>query len=641
MQMLFSRTTLVTIFSCIVSGLILGLSQPLYMPTLSVDMHQQQAWLGLLAFVGYVPLFLVIARSNLKATFIIAFLTITWQHTVVLYWIYIALHVHGHIAPVAASVITLLLPMILALMGSVFITLGRFLSLRFNISFLVIAPFALCAAEYFRNFYLFGGFPWGNVGYSIGRIDQILQVASLVGVYGLVFLVGASNAFFALAFVNRTTKNAYFYGAASILLIFGAFGYGAMRLKSGEHDFAPIMRIALLQGNISQEIKSQGRLHAKEILDVYLGLHQKAKGEGAELIIWPESAYPRMLDEEIKDLPILADYQVATVLGASVFGDNPDGKSYHAHNSALLIDYNGNVVKRYDKSHLVPFGEYVPWPMGGMVDKVVPGLGAFRPGTDFKPQQMPIALGKTISVGATVCYEGIFPEISRTYAAHGAELLINLTNDAWYGKSSAPYQHLLMYKLRSAESGLPFVRATNSGISAWVDSFGRLHKPLGLFERGLVFADVPLLKQATVYVVIGDIVPIFCLLLLIVAYIAAVLPIHSFIRLRQWGKLATILGLSAIAVSSHIYFTSERFLTDESARTKSLIIFLLCLLLMIGLLSKTKRSRSILMVSSVAIAFCSVLLAIFESPYFLLGLIFGLLIYLLAFRIKKSEKPVQ
>jgi predicted amidohydrolase len=344
-----------------------------------------------------------------------------------------------------------------------------------------------------------------------------------------------------------------------------------------------------------------------------------------------------LLDESITGLKIIAEQQVPTIIGASVYGENEEASSYHAHNSAFLLNSNGEVTKRYDKSHLVPFGEYVPWPMSGIVGKIVPGLGAFRPGILFEPQTININLTEKILVGTTVCYEGIFPEISRAYAKNGAELLVNLTNDAWYGVSSAPFQHLLMYKMRSAESGLPFIRATNSGITAWIDAYGNLHERLGLFERGLIVDDIPLVKKTTLYVKLGDIMPIFSLLFIILGYIGSIVPIHVYIRTRQYKKLFIVLVLFAFAFLAHMYFQREVFLTDESSRTKSLIISLFCLLFMLGLLSKSRRARTVLSISSGVIIFCSVILAIFQSVYFLLGGLFGLLIYLLALRMKEKS----
>jgi apolipoprotein N-acyltransferase len=614
------------------SGLFLGMAQPFY--TDSWPLANQNI-LGLLGFVGYVPLLLILEEQNLKNVFKRTFVAVLVQYSISLYWIYIAVHVHGHVPPIPASLITLALAAILALKAGLFFTLGSFLSNRYNISFLWIFPLVICAVEYFKNFYLFGGFPWGNVGYSVGRIDEILQVASLVGVYGLVFLVGAVNALFAKSLMPKAKRLVYF--SLGIALIVSAYGFGALRLYGGQNEFSRKIPVAMLQGNIPQEVKSQGRLYANDILDIYKKLQSEAKAMGAKLVIWPESAYPRMLDENVQEV---LEVEVASIVGATVFGEDKNG--YHAHNSALLIDYLGHVVKRYDKSHLVPFGEYVPWPFSGVVDKIVPGMGAFLPGIEYVPEKLSLGPADQLMVGTTICYEGIFPEISRAYAKLGASLLVNITNDAWYGRSSAPFQHLLMYRMRSVESGLTFVRATNSGVSAWIDVYGRIHSPTKLFERQMILAQIPLLKKNTLYLIIGDVFAQISILLLLVSYIFAIIPIHKFVLERRYLKLLLVFFLSAVVVASTFYYSDARFLTDESARTKILFIFLLCLLLMVGLLTKGPRSRSVLITCATILVILCGLLAIFESLYFLVGVLLGLLIYLLAFRmnLKPTEKKL-
>jgi apolipoprotein N-acyltransferase len=624
---------------CAISGLFLGLSQPFYMPAIFGEMDWSS--LGLLAFIGYVPLFYIIEKSELKTTFLASFFTLTLQYTIILYWIFIALYVHGEIPSIFAALITLLLPMLLALKGSVFFTIGRFLSARFNFSFYVCAPFALCAADYFRNFYIFGGFPWGNAGYSIGRIDQILQLGSLVGLYGLVFFVGLINAIICIVIKERGNKKSYFYMATAFFLVFGSFIYGAIRLHNGMNEFAPSIRVAFLQGNISQGVKSESGFHANDILDIYFKLQRQAKEKGAELIIWPESAYPKMLDENISDLKLDFDLRVASVIGAIVYGLEPSGKGYQIRNSALLVNPEGQVVKRYDKSHLVPFGEYVPWPMSGIVNQIVPNMGAFKPGRDFTPQNLALNDYEKISIGTTICYEGIFPEITRAYAKNGASLLVNLTNDAWYGRSSAPFQHFLMYRMRSVETGLTFLRATNTGVTGWVDPYGRVHKKLGLFERGLMIDDVPILKKATLYVAVGDFIGIISLLGISIGYIFSMFPIHNFIKRRQWGKIGLILIFFTFAISSYFYYSDPQFLMDESANTKILFIFIFCLFFLKSILSKPERSWTIFYVCIIVLVFTYVSLLVFESTYFLGVLIFGLLLYLLSLRIKVDAKLVK
>ncbi len=633
-----NRKLIQSMFWCLLSALLLGISQPLYMPELFS--HPWSSWCGLFALIAYVPFFLTVRDKNLKTVFGLSFLTMTAQFSVVLFWIYIAVHVYGHVEPLSASAITLMLPMILATMGSVFFTIARFLSIHYRLSFIYFAPVALCAAEYFRNYHLFGGFPWGNVGYSLGRIPEFLQLSSLVGVYGVVFFVGAVNALLAKGMLS-TKLQRYKLFLASFLLVGLSFLYGSIRLKSAETDFAPSIRVAMLQGNIPQEVKSSARLFAEDIIEIYEELHERAKAEEAQLIVWPESVYPQAVYQK-KPTLALKPTSIASVIGATTYDvDYEEGQSFY-QNSALIFDYQGKIIDRYDKSHLVPFGEYVPWPMSKMVDKIVPGLGAFKPGISFTPVELALGRGKSVAIGTTVCYEGIFPEISRAYANNGAKLLVNLTNDAWYGFSSAPYQHLLMYQVRSAESGRPYVRATNSGISAWVDAYGRLHEHLPLFVRDVLVADVPLVNKSTIYLIIGDIVPIACLLFLLIAFINALLPLLEMFKERRVKDLAIVAFFVAIAISSQWYFSDARFMAVESARTKNLWIIIFSMMLMVACLRKSKRSQGFLISVGSITAVVSLLLAYFESPAFLAGLLISVLIYLLAFRMSKAtltQKP--
>jgi apolipoprotein N-acyltransferase len=415
------------------------------------------------------------------------------------------------------------------------------------------------------------------------------------------------------------------------------YGFGYVRLHNANHVLASHLRVALLQGNIEQEMKSHARLYASDIIDIYKGLFEESINQGAELIVWPESAYPRIVRENITNFPMDFVTQAATIIGGVAYGEDANSGHDYVRNAAFILDHQGQVIKRYDKSHLVPFGEYVPWPLTQVVQKIVPGIGAFLPGVSY--DVVPLALNptKVVKVGVTICYEGIFPEISRAYRLKSAELLINITNDAWYGRSSAPYQHLQMYRLRSVETGLPFLRATNSGISATIDSYGRVKQKLGLFERGLMVDDIRLTKKPTLYALLGDVIPIICLILLLVFYVAAIVPIHKFIREKNFKKIGIVCSLMLIPFAGELYFSNPRFMTDESARTKSFLISIAAVLLMIGFLQRTKRTKTILTICGLITIVASLGLVWLDSYWFLLGALVGLLIYLVALSIRASE----
>lgn len=620
---------MISLLWSILSAILLGFAQVCYMPILFGDVGAYQQYLGLLGFIGYVPLFLLLDLKPLKKVWAWSFLSLSLQYTIILYWLYIPLNVYGHLPPLIASLITLLLPLLLALKISVFLTIGHFIKDRYGISFFIMAPIALCAGEYFRNFYIFGGFPWGNVAYGVTRIDELLQVASIFGTYGIVFFVAVINALIALSI--KTKRIIYILIAISLFSIW--FIYGYIRLNHS-YDIAPSLRIGLLQGNIEQEMKSHARHYASEIIAIYQDLFEVVIKEGAEIVIWPESAYPRIVHENIKSLPIDFMAQAANVIGAVAYGEDVNSGDDYVRNAAFILDHEGKVIKRYDKSHLVPFGEYVPWPLSKVVAKIVPGLGAFLPGTHYDTISLPLSPTKTVKLGVTICYEGIFPEISRSYSQKNAELLVNITNDAWYGYSSAPYQHLAMYRLRAVETGLSFLRATNSGISASIDPYGRLRKILGLFERGWIIDDIRLIAKPTLYSRWGDIIPIICLVILLLCYIISLIPIHKFIKAKNIKNIAIVILFIFIPLIAHTYFTQERFITDESARTKIFLIFLASLLFMIGFLQRTKRTKIMLLMIGILTLVVSLALVYVDSYGFLWGALIGVLLSLLGFSIR-------
>lgn len=615
----------------------LALSQPFYIPD-AWFLFDNIKYLGLLSLVGYVPFFLWIKDKSIKETFWWSLLCVSLYFSIVLYWLYIALTVHGGVSPAISALITYMPPLILAIKTALALCLARFISLHFGFSFLWIMPVAICAVEYFRNYFLLGGFPWGNLGYSLGQVDEFLQLASVFGVYGLVFFVVVINALITWAL----TKNHYVKSlkilAIPVLLCAAVFLGGSFRISAGKNEFAPSIRVAMLQGNIAQEVKGVPA-RRQSVLETYQELSERAQSLGADLIVWPETAYPTFLDENASEIIDTGSKNVASIVGAAAYGDGQGSHSgVHYHNSAFHLDYLGHVVKRYDKSHLVPFGEYVPWPFSGLVDKVVPGIGAWRPGNDLHPLNLEIAPNRFLSVGTSICYEGIFPEISRAFAKQGASLLVNLTNDAWYDRSSAPFQHFMMYRLRAVETGRPFVRATNSGISGWIDAFGRVNHKSHLFVEDLIIDDVPLLTRSTIYVVVGDVVAVMSILILVLGFMAAVVPIHRYVMERAWGKLLFLFILLSVALIGYFYYSQEIFDYDESASTKKLLIYTFCLMLMVGGLHTGPRAAQVLRIFAISMFIISFLFTVLESPVFLVGALLSILIYYLAFRMKARLK---
>ncbi|MES2504599.1 MAG: apolipoprotein N-acyltransferase [Myxococcota bacterium] len=522
--------------------------------------------LGFLVLVGYVPLILATHRLPPGKVFKLVFAATVAQYLATLYWLTITMNVFAHLPWVVSWFALFLLTMLIACYLAGAAALARYLSIRLGWSYFALFPVTLCVTEYLRDYGFIGSFPWGASAYSLLSVPVLLQGASVGGVFGLVFYVGLVNAGIASVIVRRKMC----WGALFVSVALVA--YGLSRLWSYQPETQKNVKVALLQGNIEQGIKNHAPQYGDEILERYSNLQNKAVSLGAQIVIWPESSYPYRLDMQrpiLNNLGTLAPVNIISALGTDAQRD--------FYNTAYVLDQSGTILGRFDKNYLVPFGEYVPWPFGYVVEKIVPNLGSFARSGGFKT-----VMADGIPLAVTICYEGVFPVIGRAFVAEGAELLINVTNDAWYGVSAGPYQHLGMYQMRSVEVGRSYARATNTGVSAWVDSRGFIHQPTNLYEEALVLAEVPLSKEITIYQQVGDIFPLSCLAILLIGLIISRRPSTK----GQWAM--ALIGL-AIILTSHGYFAGDKKAFDESAYTKDSLFIILGLL--IGLRVFTDRRK--------------------------------------------------
>lgn len=377
-------------------------------------------------------------------------------------------------------------------------------------------------AEWLRSWVL-TGFPWNLIGSVWSFSDIMLQPAALGGVW----LLSALTLLAAMAPATLTDggrggdedgrRHSRVTLAAYGLLLLAAAG-GALRLGSAPppgEPAVPDLRLRIVQPNIAQETKWQRELRLQHLRD-QATLSMAPGWEDITHVIWPETAVPFLLDRDsdlLAELGQLARPETVFLFGAPVRdggeedrGD-PDSLVY---NSVLALRQSGQLAARYDKFHLVPFGEYVPF--RGLLDmaKVTAGRRDFTPGPGLRTLQLP----GLPTVGPLVCYEVIFS--GRVVAEERPNWLLNLTNDAWFGTSSGPYQHFAAARLRAVEEGLPLVRAANTGISAVVDPYGRTVARLGLNAKGTVDAALPEPLPATPYATLGRwiLLPLIVLLLI-------------------------------------------------------------------------------------------------------------------------------
>ncbi len=360
---------------------------------------------------------------------------------------------------------------------------------------LAAAPALWVAGEWVRG-WLMGGFPWGLIGYSQYSVLPVIQVAELTGVYGVSFVVVAVNA--AIAGMLVLPRRRALAGAvASGFLLAAALIFGLARLGAP----SPPAResLVVLQPSIEQALKWDPA-HETTTLATYLDLTRRAAGERPSLIVWPETASPTLFRRDADLQRVLAD--ISTASGASILVgsiDVSDSPPVRYYNTAFLLTGRG-IVGRYDKMHLVPFGEYVP--LSRLIG-FVRGWAEFI--ADLEPGPGPVVFpGPPAPFGVIICYEGIFPELVRAFVRGGARFMVNMTNDAWFGRTSGPLQHLAMYPLRAVEHRVAIARAANTGVSAFIAPTGRIVREAALFERGVLTDALPLRGGVTLYTRLGD-----------------------------------------------------------------------------------------------------------------------------------------
>jgi apolipoprotein N-acyltransferase len=361
---------------------------------------------------------------------------------------------------------------------------------------LAAAPFLLIAAEWGRG-HLLGGFPWGALGYSQSARLPVIQIAELGGVYAVGFVLMAGNAAVA-GCLTLPLRRGVAVLAAAFVLIAATLAFGSARLARMPETAGAV--VAIMQPSIEQPLKWDERYTART-LDVYFGLTGALTPGDVALVVWPETSAPTLLRRDpglVRALQALAGRVRAPILVGSV-DVVAEGPPPRIRNTAFLLSERG-IEGRYDKMHLVPFGEYVPLP--GVIG-FVRGWAEFI--SEMEPGSRAVVFpGPPAPFGVVICYEGIFPELFREFVRRGARLMINMTNDAWFGRTEGPLQHLAMYSFRAVEHRLSIVRSANTGVSAFIAPTGRIGRRLGLFERGMLVDTVRLSSTETVYTRFGD-----------------------------------------------------------------------------------------------------------------------------------------
>lgn len=459
-----------------------------------------------IAWVALVPLLLALEGKSPRQAFGWGYLCGMVHFLTTLYWIRHVIYYYGGLpAPVAIGVLVLLCGY-LALYPAVFAWTAQRWTGRHRLWVLGL-PAVWVTLEWIRA-HAVTGFPWANLGYTQTRFTTLVQVADVTGVYGVSWLVVLSST----VLVSVIRRRPSWVGVGVLVAsLAGALVYGAWRLDVVRETMAGVKpwTVAVVQGNIDQSVKWDPAFQ-QETLRRYRELCLEAVGQNPapDLIVWPETAAPffyghepkltRQLNEMLQEIgrPVLFGSPAMTRVEGEV----------RLQNRAYLVDAGGMIQGFYAKQHLVPFGEYVPLQkLLFFVQRLVQAAGDFVPGNDMSP----LVWGDR-KLGVLICYEGIFPALARAEVQKGASSLVVITNDAWYGTTSAPYQHLEMARWRAIEFRTPVIRAANTGVSAIFDSTGSECGRIPLNVAGQLVCSVRSGVMETLYGLWGDVFAWLC-----------------------------------------------------------------------------------------------------------------------------------
>ncbi len=482
--------------------------------------------LSLFSWFALVPMLFALRGLSVKDSFLIGLLTGFVHYLSLVYWLAYTMHAYGRLPMFLSIPVLLLLAFYLALYMGAFCASVAGLCLK-PASCIFLIPVFWISFEYLRTF-LFSGFPWELLGYSQHSNLTLIQVADLFGVYGLSFLIALSNAViylflqfvFRLEYRNTPVSSRLAVGSILIftLLFCCVWFYGKWRIQSFENLIpkSPSIKVSVIQGNIDQSVKWDPRFR-KTTTDTYIDLSVKAGKEHPDLIVWPETSTPFyfLQEEGLTEKVLEAIHTTGTYFLVGSPAINFSGKDSGYHNRAYLIGPDKRLYGTYDKTHLVPFGEYVPLKKWfPFLEKVVQEAGNFIPGE----KSIPIKWNQ-YRLGLQICFEAIFPDISRAMVQNNADLLVNITNDAWFGRTSAPYQHFSMAVFRAVENRRALVRSANTGISGFIDPMGRIIETTPLFKKTVLTTSIPIIQQKSFYTRFGDSMPAICLAVMILLFL--------------------------------------------------------------------------------------------------------------------------
>ncbi len=476
--------------------------------------------LSFFSWISLIPIILIISKKNPKQSFLLGLISGFSFYAVLLYWIPdVPIH-YGNLSLAFSILIYILLILFLALFWAFFSLTYSKIHQSFPKFVLFLAPFIWVSFEYILT-HIFTGFPWGLIGYSQYKNIYLIQTASITGVYGISFILLLFQSSF--IFSVNFKKKAPFFSVLTLVLIIHLWGYAIIKPI---HSTDNSLKASVIQGNVPSETNwnEESPQEIYDLFDQHLELSFQAYLQGCRLIVWPELSVPLCFSchygiyEEFKDKLFQFVQKTECTFLLGTYESTKTKKGIQYYNTALCLSPNLS-TSQYYKMHLVPFGEYTPYKkIFSFISKFTHAIGELTPGEKYSLHEF-----EGIKFGSPICYEIIFPNLVRRFVKIGGNFLVTITNDGWYGKSSAPYQHFSIAVFRAVENRRFLLRAATTGISGIVDPYGRILSQSKLDTKTFLLGNITPSQALTLYTKHGDVLPLASLTLSILFLILTIL----------------------------------------------------------------------------------------------------------------------
>jgi apolipoprotein N-acyltransferase len=455
--------------------------------------------LGFLAYWGFLPLFFLLENITFKQAIKWGYLAGFLWNLATLYWI-------GWVTIPGLIGVLLVMPIYL----SVYCWLHVLFKQKFGTKFIYLMPAVWVTIEFLKSLGSLG-FPWTTVAYTQTYYTDLIQYASITGVYGVSFWIVLINVIlFILVKQRRTLRQSLVYIIILLILFLIPFIYSKSTIPSVDESKENV-NVSVIQGNVDPFLKWDD-----SFIENNFGIYEQAsyltESGNPDLIIWPETAtacYLRVREDYLKKMEILTDSLNVAVLAGSPDFRYLDEGGYETYNGILFFQPANDEMQSYWKMHLVPFGERVPFEdsipfLNNFFESLNMGTGDFAPGSEFKLFSMKFK-NELLQIAGVICYESVFPDLVRKFVKMGGKLLVIITNDAWFGNTSGPYQHAQIAVFRAIENRISIARSANTGISSFIDRYGRVLAETKYNEKTSLTHKIPIREELTFYSIYGDV----------------------------------------------------------------------------------------------------------------------------------------